>query len=152
MLKTARLIVVGSTLLCAGCSGLADLDSALPPPDPLVAVRLDGQPIEGNPLHMQALDVDRMICVGEAQKAGLSGSTVYGRGIAPLIVDEIIRDDKVGDVMNGCMAQRGYVLVRASRAEAQMAQFRENAKMAAAGNVGHPIVTGTIPQSAPRSR
>lgn len=62
-------------------------------------VRLDGKPPTA-----EVLEVDRTICRGETQKTNLVAPAAEGIGSA------IRRGQAVGDVYNGCMAQRGWML------------------------------------------
>ena len=99
----------------------------------LVPVRLDGKSIRGNPVLAQQLNTDNTICQGEAQKANLSGVTLNG-GVAGALA----RNDQVGVVMNGCMAQRGYAMVPEEQASQHEAAFAANAQSEQA------ITTGSI--------
>lgn len=92
----------------------------------IVAVRMDGQPIRGNPVLSQSLDTDRTICQGEMQKANLSGVTVSGGGFAGLAA-EIERSQNANTVFKGCMAQRGYALVPEEQAGRKLQDFQATA-------------------------
>ena len=105
-------------------------------------LRTDGQPVRGNPLLAQAFEMDGAVCRGEMQKANLSGVAVHGGGLAGLAV-QLERGHAAGDVLKGCMAQRGYVLVDEKDAEERSAQFRANAQLAA-DQKKPPMVTGSI--------
>jgi hypothetical protein len=79
-----KLVVLALALGLAGC--------ATAPPRQWA--RIDGHPID--PAQFQ---VDRTICLGEMQKANLSSTAEHGYA----------RGRAVVDVLDGCMAQRGYL-------------------------------------------
>ncbi len=109
----------------------------------LVPIRMDGQSIGSNPVLQQAFETDRTVCVGEARKASLSGTTFASGGIAGAIA-QAERDDAVRDVMAGCMAQKGYKMVPHSVAAHELDRYRANSQ-AAAGQ-GSQIVTSSTVQ------
>jgi hypothetical protein len=86
-------------------------------------VRLDGQSIRENPLFLQQYETDSMICTGETQKANLQ-SNAYCQGIAGCVVAGAVRGNQLQTVANGCMAQKGYVLVPEDQAAAKAAELR----------------------------
>lgn len=86
-------------------------------------VRADGQSIRQSPAFMQQYETDSMICNGETQRANLQ-STAYCQGIAGCAVAGAVRGNQLQTVANGCMAQRGYVLVPEDQAEAKAAELR----------------------------
>ena len=69
----------------------------------------------GNPAYTQQFEIDRTICLGEMQKANASGVVVTSGGFAGVVAAQQ-RSDALGDVAKGCMAQKGYLLVRADQA------------------------------------
>lgn len=87
-----------------------------------VYVRLDGQRAASDPILAQQFEVDRTICSGEMQKANVSGVTFAGGGLAGAIA-AAERSNAVGQVAQGCMAQKGYLLVAADQAEAKNAEL-----------------------------
>jgi len=93
----------------------------------LTVVRLDGQPMLGNPVLTQQLDTDRLICQGEMQKANMSGVVIPTGGLVQQTAQEIQRDNAASQVMTGCLAQKGYIIVPEHEAEARAAQLRANA-------------------------
>lgn len=68
---------------------------------PLGWLRIDGRTV--NP---QQFEVDRTICRGETQKAGLAAPRAEGLG------QVWQQQDAMSEVFIGCMAQRGYTAVR----------------------------------------
>jgi hypothetical protein len=100
-------------------------------------VRTDGERISGNPKFEQALQIDKTVCLGERQKANLSGVSFSGGGLSGILAQQQ-RRDAADAVMTGCMAQKGYVLVPAAEAEAKASAFR-----ATALNGGN-TVTGSV--------
>lgn len=85
-------------------------------------LRLDGQRTSDNPVLHQQAEVDKTICAGEMQKANVSGVTVANGTIASIVAAQQ-RSDAVGDVLKGCMAEKGYILVKEEEAEAQRQQL-----------------------------
>jgi hypothetical protein len=82
-----------------------------------VYLRADGQVVAGDPVLAQQFEMDRTICNGDLQKANLSGVTFAGGGVAGAIA-AANRSEAAGQVGQGCMAERGYVLVREELAPA----------------------------------
>lgn len=119
-------------LAIAGLAALAGCQSA----DPMVWVRTDGQRATGNPALEQQYKIDSAICVGETQKAGLGAPVVYmsadpvSAAMAGAVVGSQARAS--GDVMTGCMAQRGYVHVPMSQAPATAAALAATSQQRAA--------------------
>src|SRR3954451_15849114 len=66
-------------------------------------IRTDGQHIPTNAAYQQKFELDKIACAGEAQKAGLSGVTFSGGGLAGLAA-QANRDQAAMDVARGCMA------------------------------------------------
>lgn len=85
-------------------------------------VRGDGQRTAGDPVMVHQFEMDRTMCQGEMQKANLSGVTLTRGGLAGAVA-AADRDEAAGQVGNGCMASKGYVLVREDEAEAKRVQF-----------------------------
>ena len=90
------------------CVALA-LTACAPQPH-TIYLRADGQDIAGDPVLHQQFDMDQTICQGEQQKASLAGKILGGQG-ALLISDAANRSEAAHQVGQGCMAQKGYVLV-----------------------------------------
>jgi hypothetical protein len=65
----------------------------------------------GDPVVNQQFEMDRTICQGDMQKANVSGVTITGGGI-PGVVAAANRGAAVSQVGQGCMAEKGYVLVK----------------------------------------
>jgi hypothetical protein len=85
-------------------------------------VRLDGRSAASDPVLAQQFEVDRTVCAGEMQKANVSGVTFAGGGMAGLAA-QIERQQAVGQVAQGCMAQKGYLLVPKEDAPAKAAEL-----------------------------
>jgi len=85
-------------------------------------IRSDGQRTAGDPVLVHQFDMDRTICLGERQKANLSGVTITEGGLAGVAAaqNRAVAADQVGA---GCMAEKGYVLAREDEAEAKREQF-----------------------------
>jgi hypothetical protein len=110
---------------------------------------MDGQAINSDPVLAQAYEQDHAICLGERQKANLSGVTLSGGGFGGLAA-QMQREGDADVVMRGCMAQRGYAYVPEAEAAAKLAQFRETAahqQMQAEAKQPAPakrVVTGSV--------
>jgi hypothetical protein len=109
------LIAAGIAAALFGC--------ATQPQVQMVWMRADAQRISGNPALQQQLELDKIACNGEMQKAGLSG-TQFCRGLADCMVASSIRGGQMESVGKGCMADRGYLFVSADEAEARFAAMR----------------------------
>ena len=100
------------------------------PPPPMMWVRTDGQRVVGNPALMQQAEIDKTVCVGDAQKTNLSSLTPvetskYSWGLDPSV--ERQRSQASVDTLKGCMAQKGYILVPADQADTVREQFASTA-------------------------
>lgn len=65
-----------------------------------VWTRLDGQAVSSRPELASAFEIDHAVCRGEMAKADTASSAPPGRRLQ---ADQ--------EIMDGCMAQRGYRLV-----------------------------------------
>ncbi|UFZ02924.1 hypothetical protein LQG66_27235 [Bradyrhizobium ontarionense] len=108
-----RLIL--SAALCCALSGCA----AAPK---MVWVRVDGQPAKDNPVLRTQYEVDATACLGERNKAALSGVTFTGGGIAGAVA-AVERSDAADTVARGCMAEKGYLLVKEEEAAQKGAEL-----------------------------
>ncbi|ANV23051.1 hypothetical protein BA939_03295 [Rhizobium sp. S41] len=104
------------------------------PQEEMIWLRTDGQSQVGNPHLLQQYEIDKTICMGEAQKSAVGAPMVYSNGsFASEVNASIVRNQQgnaLQDVAKGCMAQRGYLLVPKAQAPAMAEQFRANAKKA----------------------
>jgi hypothetical protein len=117
-MRNSRLLAL---LLCGALAACAQ--------QPKVAwLRVDGQRATGNPVLAQQFEMDRTMCMGQMQRANLSGVAVYQGGIYGAIARQE-RDQAVGDVATGCMAEKGYVKVPEEQAEAKHAELAAIAEM-----------------------
>jgi pectin methylesterase-like acyl-CoA thioesterase len=118
----AAAIIVGASAL-AGCQTV--------PQEQYIWVRTDGQRGAGNPALQQQYQIDRTICFGEVQKSAAGAPVIYYQGLAGAIDAAIIQNQHQQaylDIMKGCMAQKGYVLVPQSQAAATLQSFRRARK------------------------
>ena len=76
----------------------------------------DGRIPADDPLLKAQLEKDLTICNGEAQKANLSGNLAN--------VSSISRYSAVAQVGRGCMAEKGYVLVRKEDVETKQKELQ----------------------------
>jgi hypothetical protein len=74
-------------------------------------LRADGQPAANDPVLTQQFQMDKTICLGQREKADLSGVTVTQGGFAGIVAAQN-RTNAADAVAQGCMAEKGYVLVR----------------------------------------
>jgi hypothetical protein len=85
-------------------------------------VRADGQRSADNPAVRTQFELDSTSCLGERNKAALSGVTVAGGGLAGMAA-AIDRSNAADTVARGCMAEKGYLLVPEDQAEAKRAEL-----------------------------
>ncbi len=81
----------------------------------MIYLRADGISPASDPVLNQQFEMDRTICQGDMQKANVSGVTFTGGGVAGVIAANN-RNQAVGQVGQGCMAEKGYVLVKEDEA------------------------------------
>jgi hypothetical protein len=81
-------------------------------------LRADGVPPASDPVLNQQFEMDRTICQGDLQKANLSGVTFTTGGLAGIAAASN-RAAAAGQVGQGCMAEKGYVLVKEDDAPAK---------------------------------
>lgn len=122
-----RFAALGLALTLAGCQTT--------PTDPLVWVRTDGQRASGNPALEQQYQIDSTICLGQRQQSAANMDPVYYRGLVGAMQADMIQNQRTAgldQVIEGCMAQRGYVHVPASQAAATAASFASTHRQRAA--------------------
>jgi uncharacterized lipoprotein YajG len=88
----------------------------------VVWVRADGQRASVNPVLATQFELDSTACLGERNKAALSGVTVASGGFAA-IAAAAERGAAADTVARGCMAEKGYLLVPEDQAEAKSAEL-----------------------------
>lgn len=101
-----------------------------PPPEPRVWVRTDGQKGSENPALAQQFEIDKTICLGETQKTAVGMAPIYYQGVAGAIQASQIEQQRgaaLEQVIQGCMAQKGYVYVPQSQAAETANRFRSAA-------------------------
>jgi hypothetical protein len=79
-------------------------------------LRADGQTTINDPVLTQQFQMDRTVCLGQREKADLSGVTIAQGGIAGVVAAQN-RANAADAVAQGCMAEKGYVLVSEEQAE-----------------------------------
>jgi hypothetical protein len=85
-------------------------------------IRADGQRAAGDPVLSHQFQMARTVCLGEREKANLSGVTVTRGGLAGALAAQD-RADSADQVGAGCMAEKGYVQVLEDEAEAKRQEF-----------------------------
>ncbi|WP_315701856.1 MULTISPECIES: hypothetical protein [unclassified Bradyrhizobium] len=88
----------------------------------MVWLRVDGQPAKDNPVLRTQYEVDATACLGERNKAALSGVTFTGGGVGGAIA-AAERSNAADTVARGCMAEKGYLLVKEEEAEQKRAEL-----------------------------
>jgi hypothetical protein len=107
--------ILGCVALCAALGGCATAPKML-------WLRADGQSVRENPVLKTQFELDGTSCVGERNKANLSGVTFTGGGVAGIVASQN-RSDAADTVQRGCMAEKGYLLVPEEQAEAKRAEL-----------------------------
>jgi hypothetical protein len=82
----------------------------------------DGRAPGSDPVLNQQFEMDRTVCNGDMQKANLSGVTFTGGGLAGAVA-AANRGEAASQVGQGCMAERGYVLVREDQTAAKQQEL-----------------------------
>jgi hypothetical protein len=90
-----------------------------------VWLRNDGRMASSDPLMSRQFEVDRAVCSGDTGKAGLVAlnpiQATDGGGYNRAAGAE--RGALASDVLRGCMAQKGYMLVREDEVAAKSAEY-----------------------------
>jgi hypothetical protein len=111
----------GVVALCVALGGCA----AAPK---MVWVRVDGQTVRENPVLQTQAEIDGTSCLGERNKAALSGVSVASGGIAAAAA-AADRSNAADTVARGCMAEKGYLLVKEEEADAKRAELGRVAEL-----------------------
>jgi hypothetical protein len=106
---------LGIVALCAALGGCAAAPKML-------WVRADGQRSADNPVLQTQFELDGTACLGERNKANLSGVTFTGGGLAG-VAASMERSNAADTVQRGCMAEKGYLLVPEDQAAAKRAEL-----------------------------
>jgi uncharacterized lipoprotein YajG len=105
-------------ILAAFCAVLVGCAAA----PKMLWLRADGQRAIDNPSLQTQFELDSTACLGERNKASLSGVTVAGGGMAG-IAAATERSAAADTVQRGCMAEKGYLLVQEDQAPAKQAEL-----------------------------
>lgn len=117
-MKIFQYAVVATAIFVTGCAAAPKM----------TWVRVDGQRARDNPVLATQFEVDSTSCLGERNKANLSGVTVTQGGLAG-IAAAAERGAAADTVQRGCMAERGYLLVQEDQAEAKNAELAAAAEL-----------------------
>jgi len=120
----SRKILILAAALLAACQSPATQMSR-----DMIFVRTDGKRSADGPQYAQQFEIDRQICMGEVSKAAVGAPIVYWDGLMGAIAAQAVQDNQTRaliEVLKGCMASRGYVLVPKSEAAAVSASFRKS--------------------------
>src|ERR1700742_191522 len=104
--------ILGIVALGAALGGCATA------PPPMEWVRTDGQRTKETATLEQQFEIDRTVCLGERQKASLSGVAVVNGSLGAALAARD-RNASADAVARGCMAEKGYLLVSQDEAEAK---------------------------------
>jgi hypothetical protein len=107
--------ILGIVALCAALGGCAAAPKML-------WLRADGQRAVENPVLRTQYELDATSCLGERNKASLSGVTFTGGGIAGIAAG-VERSNAADTVQRGCMAEKGYLLVPEDQAAEKQAEL-----------------------------
>ena len=83
-----------------------------------VYVRADGKRLADHPALAQQLELDRAACKGRARTVGLeTPKEIESKNLALQVVSIGMKEGKISDIMQGCMAERGYLYMTVAEAE-----------------------------------
>lgn len=92
-------------------------------------VRTDGRSGAKDPALQAQYEIDRTVCFGEVQKSAAGAPVIYYSGLEGAITAAMMQSQYTKvyiDIMKGCMAGRGYLMVPASQAAAVAESLRKN--------------------------
>jgi hypothetical protein len=112
LMRVMVLLVAAAAVLLSACAA----------PPRMVWLRTDGQLTWDDPVVTQQFQIDSTICLGEREKADLSGVTVTQGGFAGVVAAQN-RAGAANAVARGCMAEKGYVQVREDEAPAKQQEL-----------------------------
>jgi hypothetical protein len=116
------IVAAVAVLTLAGCQTTSPLEN-------YIFVRTDGQRLADNPALGSQFELDKTMCLGEVQKSAVGAPIIYYQGLAGAINASMIQDQQQAaliDILRGCMAAKGYVLVPQSQAMATHKAFKAN--------------------------
>jgi hypothetical protein len=118
-------------------------------------LRTDGKSGATDPVLAQQFQIDKTVCVGQREKADLSGVTVTQGGLVGAIA-VANRANAADAVAQGCMAEKGYILVREDEAPAKqqelLAVATEKARREAAANSPPPTAQQAAYKPKPKAK
>ena len=132
-LGVSKMRILGIVALCAALGGCAAAPKML-------WLRADGQRATENPVLKTQYELDATSCLGERNKANLSGVTFTGGGLGGVIAAQN-RSDAADTVQRGCMAEKGYLLVpedQAPQKQAELAAIAEEKRKQEAAAAAPP--------------
>lgn len=100
------------------------------PQEQYLWVRTDGRSGAADPALTAQYEIDRTVCFGEVQKSAAGAPVIYYSGLDGAISAAMLQSQYTKvyvDIMKGCMAGRGYLMVPASQAAAVAESLRKNA-------------------------
>lgn len=120
-MKFRYLAVAGLAATVAGCQTA--------PQEQYIFVRTDGKRLADDPSFGSKFELDKQMCIGEVQKSAVGAPIIYYQGLAGAITASMIQNQQQAaliDILKGCMAGKGYVMVPQSQAAAVSAGFKKN--------------------------
>jgi uncharacterized lipoprotein YajG len=114
-LGISKMRILGIVALCAALCGCASQPKML-------WLRADGQRALDDPSLRTQYELDSTSCLGERNKANLSGVTFTGGGLSS-IAAAADRSNAADTVQRGCMAEKGYLLVPEDQAPQKQAEL-----------------------------
>lgn len=131
-------LAASAALLLSGCAQTPKM----------LWVRADGMRLAENPGLRTQFELDTTSCLGERNKAALSGVTVSGGGLAGLAA-AVDRSNAADTVARGCMAEKGYLLVAEDQAPAKQAELAAIAQQQRAQQAPPVVPTSTSSKKKP---
>lgn len=116
-----RIAFIASVVALGGCQTVPD--------EQYIFVRVDGKRLADDPSYGPKFELDRTICIGEVQRSAVGAPIIYYQGLAGAITASMIQNQQQAalvDVLKGCMAGKGYVLVPQSQALAVHQGYKAN--------------------------
>jgi hypothetical protein len=111
MILRKAIVFIGVALMISGCQTAAQKPEKM-------WMRVDGKRTAGNAKFEQEFYLAGKICTGRAGGVAAGASPIYYSGIGGAISAGIVANERqqaLMAMMEGCMAEKGYVLVPATK-------------------------------------
>lgn len=116
-----KIAMLAAVLAVAGCQTVPD--------EELIFVRVDGKRSGDNPSYASKFELDRTMCIGEVQRSAVGAPIIYYQGLAGAISASMLQNQQQAaliDILRGCMAGKGYMMVPQSQAMATHLRYKAN--------------------------